>query len=227
MSKRRLGFSKLGRAKYISHLDLLRCFTMALRRADLPVVYSNGFSPHMRLTFSLPLPVGVTGEGERVDIEFEDGIEDEEIKTRLNEALPPDIRINSVGDPKMPASLIFAAEYKLTLLWPENVDTEKGIDKIAEFFALSEVLVTKRTKKKGEIQVNLMDFVLDAGEAVPAEDGSEVFVTLSAGGEKNLKPEIAARALGEYLTESGVQTEGIRIHRTRIFCDRDDPKVFE
>ena len=74
LSKRRLKFSKLNMAKYISHLDLLRCFTRSIMRAELPVKYSNGFNPHQKITFSLPLSIGVTSDSEFVDIDFEDGI---------------------------------------------------------------------------------------------------------------------------------------------------------
>ena len=97
MSKRRLKFSKLNMAKYISHLDLLRCFTRSIMRAELPVKYSNGFNPHQKITFSLPLSIGVTSDSEFVDIDFEDGIKDSEIMERLNNNLPPDMRILNVG----------------------------------------------------------------------------------------------------------------------------------
>ena len=70
LSKRRLKFSKTGMGKYISHLDLLRAFTRAITRAELPVRYTQGFNPHQIITFSLPLPIGVTSETEFVDIDF-------------------------------------------------------------------------------------------------------------------------------------------------------------
>jgi len=72
LSKWRLKFSKKGMGKYISHLDLLRTFTRAIHRANLPVRYSQGFNPHQLITFSLPLALGVTSETEFVDIDFED-----------------------------------------------------------------------------------------------------------------------------------------------------------
>ena len=55
LSKRRITFYKTGMGKYISHLDLLRCFTRTIQRSGLPVVYSQGFNPHQKITFSLPL----------------------------------------------------------------------------------------------------------------------------------------------------------------------------
>jgi len=84
MSKKRLKFSKTGMGKFISHLDLLRTFTRAIHRADLPVKYSQGFNPHQLITFSLPLPIGVTSETEFVDIDFEDTASDAQIMEKLN-----------------------------------------------------------------------------------------------------------------------------------------------
>ncbi len=226
MSKRRLNFSKTGMAKYISHLDLLRCFTRSIMRAELPAVYSRGFNPHMKMTFSLPLSVGVTSSCECVDIEFESNVTDSEIMKRLNGALPTDIRIISVGDPNISANDIFGAEYCLTLLC-SGAD-ENALQAVKEFFSLPEVKIIKRTKKKGEREVNLMDFVLGAEAPKITDEGIEICLTLSAGGQKNLKPEIAAEALIKYLTENaGVRVMGYNIHRTKIFYDIKNPKIFK
>lgn len=226
MSKRRLNFSKTGMAKYISHLDLLRCFTRSIMRAELPAVYSQGFNPHMKMTFSLPLSVGVTSSCECVDIEFESGVTDGGIMKKLNDALPPDIRIISVGDPNISANDIFGAEYRLTLLCGDAGENAFGV--IKAFFALPEVIIIKRTKKKGEREVNLMDFVLGAEAPKITDEGIEIYLTLSAGGQKNLKPEIAAEALIKYLTENtDVRVMGYNIHRTKIFYDINNPKIFK
>ena len=83
--------------KYISHLDLLRTFTRSIHRAGLPVRYSQGFNPHQLITFSLPLPIGVTSETEFVDIDFEDTVSGDEIISALNRNLPPDIKILSAS----------------------------------------------------------------------------------------------------------------------------------
>ena len=219
MSKRRLGFSKLNMAKYISHLDLLRCFTRSITRAELPVVYSQGFNPHQKMTFSLPLSVGVTSNHECVDVEFYDGITDGEIMGRLNKTLPPDIRIISVGNPKISANDIFAAEYKVTLL----TDSASS-DDVSAFFAQPEVTIIKRTKKKGEREVNLMDFILGTRDIKATDEGIEFYMTVSAGGQKNLKPEIAAESLIKYL-ESDIA--GYNIHRTKILYDANNPKEFK
>lgn len=154
MSKRRLKFSKLNMAKYISHLDLLRCFTRSIMRAELPVKYSNGFNPHQKITFSLPLSIGVTSDSEFVDIDFEDGIKDSEIMERLNNNLPPDMRILHVGDIKDSANDIVSAKYQVKIISDKVIADEK----VKGFFDMPEYTIMKKTKKKGEQPVNLMEF---------------------------------------------------------------------
>lgn len=215
-AKRRIKFSKLGMSKYISHLDLLRCFTRAIMRAEIPVRYSQGFNPHMKLTFSLPLSIGVTSRCERLDIELSEEMDDSELMERLNLNLPPDIRILGVGDLVYKAATIVSAEYDVVLYGTDDKDA------IKQFFALPEYMIEKKTKKKGVRQVNLMDFIKRCG-IVEAEDGeSRLNLILAAGGEANLKPELAVGALSEYL---GGRIINYDIERVRIFCmpEKDGP----
>ena len=107
--------------KYISHLDLLRTFTRAIHRANLPVRYSQGFNPHQLITFSLPLALGVTSETEFVDIDFEEGANPREIGESLNKTLPPDIKILRISRPKISANDIVSARYTIGLTAPKDV----------------------------------------------------------------------------------------------------------
>ncbi len=218
MSKRRLMFSKLNMAKFISHLDLLRCFTRSIMRSGLPVKYSQGFNPHQKITFSLPLSIGVTGERECVDIDFEDGASNEEIMERLNQNLPPDIRIISVGTPVKSANDIVSAEYEINLISDEPINSAD----VEEFFGRDEVIILKKTKKKGEQPANLMDFVKGCTieKSEETEDGFliKLRLILSAGGQSNLKPEIAVKALADNIKP---KITAYDINRSRIFCMAD------
>ena len=211
LSKWRVVFSKTGMGKYISHLDLLRCFTRAIQRSGLPVVYSQGFNPHQKMTFSLPLPIGVTSECESVDIQFEDGLNPAEIQEKLNQNLPMDMKVLAVHEPVAKAADIVSAEYQMRAI------TDKVVKETAlrEFFGTGEILVTKKTKKKGEKQINLMEY-LHAWEVEDiAEDGFTLRVVLSAGGERNLKPDILAGAMEKLLTDAEISDW--EIHRRKIF----------
>lgn len=226
MSKHRVKFSKLGMAKYISHLDLLRCFTRAIMRAELPVKYSQGFNPHQKLTFSLPLSIGVTSVCEYADIDFEDGISHSEIKDKLSRNLPPDIIVNDVYEVRRSANDIVSAKYLVTLF----TDKELDCSAVSDFFGQSEVIIIKKTKKKGETEVNLMDFVKGCRTIETCIDKTEngyvteFELTLAAGGQSNLKPEIAVNALCAALKQKVTSYD---IHRTQIYCIGADNSIIE
>lgn len=212
MSKRRITFSKTGMGKYISHLDLLRCFTRAIRRSGLPVVYSQGFNPHQKMTFSLPLPVGVTGERETVDIRFEDFVSDSEIMEKLNQNLPMDFQVQAVGEPVHQATEICEAEYRMEAACKGAVSAEA----IQAFFGQAEVLMTKKTKKKTEVSVNLMEYIRAWEVTEISNCGFCLRATLDAGSERNLKPEFLVAAIAEFLKP--LKIEDWDICRKRIFC---------
>lgn len=201
--------------KYISHLDLLRTFTRAIHRAELPVRYSQGFNPHQLITFSLPLPIGVTSETEFVDIDFEDSADNREIIRRLNENLPPDIRILGASEPAKSANDIVAASYSV------HLEAENGInpEKTKEFFCLENIPALKKTKK-GEKEINVKEYI-KKWEITKSEGGIlEMDITLSAGGSANIKPEILLKKLAEFL---GIEEfSAADVHRTRIFCSVGD-----
>ncbi len=210
MSKMRLKFSKLGMGKYISHLDLLRCFTRAIHRAELPVRYSQGFNPHQLITFSLPLALGTTSETEFVDIDFEDGTDGKEVIKRLNLCLPPDIKILEASVPKIKAKDIVSAEYVFEAL----VDAPVDMDKVAEFFAQENIPAVKKTKR-GEKEINLKEFIHEVKSISLEDEGLRIKAVISAGGENNIKPGIVAEKLCEYI--KNVSSENVEIHRTEIF----------
>lgn len=213
LSKRRIKFSKMGMAKYISHLDLLRCFTRAIMRGGLPVEYSQGFNPHQKMTFSLPLPVGVTSECETVDISFEDDkVTDDEIMDSLNTNLPPDIRALAIGDINKKAADITEAEYNVTLY----CDAENETKNINDFFKEQEVIVMKKTKKKTEKPINIMEYIKSWEIVSQTKDGVILRLVLDAGGERNLKPDVVIAKLCERC--NNITADEADIHRVKIFC---------
>ena len=216
MSKRRIFFSKTGMGKYISHLDLLRCFARTIQRSGLPVVYSQGFNPHQKMTFALPLPVGVTSECETVDIQFEDTVSDAEIRQKLNQNLPVDLYVLAVETPVYAAAEITAAEYRMVF----TTATEVTKRQIQEFFGQTEVWAVKKTKRKGEKKINILDYV-HAWEVLTAEEREFTLrVVLDAGGERNLKPEILAKAIENYFLPLRIEEK--EMHRCKIFCNNKD-----
>lgn len=194
-------FSKKGRAKYISAIDLNNCVLRAVRRSRLPVWKTEGFNPHTYVAFVLPLSLGQEGEREAMDFRLLEDIPYEEVAERLNNALPPDIRVTKVSAPVHKNSDIGSAEYRIEA----DIDGEK----LAAFAERDEIIVEKRTKK-GVTALDLKPLIykLDISEG-------SITVRLPAGNELNINP---ALLLNAYWEQSGLSPSPARIVRTRIFC---------
>ena len=89
-------FAKKGQMRYISHLDLMRLFTRAFRRADLPIKMTEGFSPHPKLSIKRALKLGVESENEEASIVLKEEVGPEDFKMRLQKQLPEGIEIKNV-----------------------------------------------------------------------------------------------------------------------------------
>lgn len=213
-------YTKEERVKYISHLDLMRTVHRALRRAEIPVAFSQGFNPHPKLSFASALSVGVTSEGEYMDIILEEPMPAEEAAFRLDNALPSGISIVKAVeiDQKAPSlmSLIERASYKITLLSALHFDLQSSI---ADFMNRSAVMVQK-PGKKGKVEINLRTMVHQL-ELVNHQQGQVVLRTVvSSGSKKNLNPELLLRFL---LGTSEDNPEEIfaRIHRINLFLNHE------
>ena len=147
--RRWIRFAKGGKMKYIGHLDLLKIFQSAIRRAKLPIAYSMGFNPHQRISFAQPLPLGIDSVCEYMELLLDEDTDN--LKADLDPQLPEGLRILSVYNiqekvPK-PAAAVRAADYRVVL---PNVTKEhvQGLKDAAE------IIITKRTKG-GEKEVDI------------------------------------------------------------------------
>ena len=91
--KARIKFTKEGPMKFVGHLDTMRYFQKAIRRAELPIAFSGGYSPHMIMSFAAPLGVGVTSTGEYFDMELSVALSTDEICQRLNAQMVEGVRV--------------------------------------------------------------------------------------------------------------------------------------
>ena len=132
----RLMFRKGEPLKYISHLDLLRAWERMLRRAELPVAYSQGFNPHMKVTIAMPLPVGCTGEREIADVIMEERLALEEIVAALTVACPEGMAIIDAREVPLKGAampnLIRQATYRLTLSGIAEQDARQRVAALLE-----------------------------------------------------------------------------------------------
>lgn len=151
----RVIFEKTGKLQYISHLDLLRTMQTALRRAKVKMIYSEGFNPHMKINFALPLSIGIESVCEVMDIRTEGDVDPLEVKTKLAINLPRDMRVLNVYEAETKLTDIKYAEYGICLDYGEM--TEKAAEIAVNIFN-GPLVVSKRTKK-GEREVDVQPMI--------------------------------------------------------------------
>ena len=141
MQRMRVTFSRGEELKYLSHLDVMRLWERALRRANLPLAYSQGFSPHPKISIAAPLPLGVTGERELMDIVIQRRISPYLVQKNLTSQLPKDMSITSVvqvpADASSLQSQVRRAEYRVELETDKTINEIKAA--IDSFLALAEL----------------------------------------------------------------------------------------
>lgn len=196
----RIFFSKTDRAKYISHLDLYGVMQRSIKRAKLPVWYTEGYNPRMYVQFMLPLSLGQEGLREAADFRLLEEIPNAEVTERLNTALPPDIRVIETAVPVRKNTDIASAEYEITA----DIDRQKFSE-----FANSETIMTEKKTKRGVSSIDLKPCLLSV------EIGETLVLRLPAGNEFNINPQLV---LSAYETFASEKIRGQRIVRTRIFC---------
>ena len=202
--KIRIKFRKSGVMKFIGHLDIMRYFQKAMRRADVDICYSEGFSPHQIMSFAAPLGVGITSDGEYLDIEVHESKSTKEAMADLNATMVEGVEITGYvklpDNAKTAMSLVAAADYKLFFKEGYEVPFTKTEAKQAildYFITPSEVLITKQTKKSEKI-MDLKQLVYDF-KVEGTEEAPEFYINLCTGSSDNLKPELVLESLFGYM----------------------------
>ena len=220
--KIRIKFRKFGVMKFIGHLDIMRYFQKAMRRADIDICYSTGFSPHMIMSFAAPLGVGITSDGEYFDIEVNSTKTTAEAIKALNDTMVEGVEVSGYiqlpDNAKTAMSIVAAADYELS--FKEGYDLpatkEEFEAAIQEFFInAKEILITKQTKKS-ERTMDLKPLVYDF--SVREKKEKPVFyIKLSTGSTDNVKPELVVEALFDHM-ELHYNTNAIQIHRIDVYA---------
>lgn len=197
----RVFYSKTGRAKYISHLDLNHSIQRAIMRTKLPVWQTQGFNPHMYISFALPLSLGQEGLHEALDFRTTEDISFEEIAERLNKALPPDIRVTQVTEPKRKSTEIGSAEYLIV----SNIDLAKF-----SAFMQREQIIVEKTTKKGNITIDIKPHT-----NIISMNEEGITARFPCGNELSINPDLL---LSAYAAAENAEIKGLRIIRTHTFC---------
>ncbi|WHH61753.1 TIGR03936 family radical SAM-associated protein [Petroclostridium sp. X23] len=212
----RLKYNREEQVKYISHLDFMRTFQRAIRRAEIPIAYSQGFNPHPMMSFGLPLSVGVTSDAEYMDIELEKDMDPKQLKEKLNQALPEGITILKAVELEKQSSkvagMIALADYRVIV----DLKRELGIhleEKINDVLKMDEMMIEKEGKK-GIKMVNIRSDIFQLTIEEERQDQVVLSMRLSAGSSSNLKPELVLEALKKYI--EGFEVDYATVHRIRI-----------
>ena len=189
----RVFFNKIGVAKYISHLDLYRAFSRAVKRSGLPVWITEGFNPHIYMTFALPLALGIEGREESVDLRLTTPMNFAQIADKLNAVMPAGIRVIKVAEPVRKANDIQKARYEIS--------TEQ-VERLNDYLSQPVINIVKKTKK------NVQE--IDVKPLLQWESG---VLTLPAGSELNINPWNVL----DKLTGQGFALPNVR--RIEILCN--------
>lgn len=244
--KARIKFSKTGSMRFIGHLDVMRYFQKAFRRADIAMSYSQGFSPHQLMSFASPLGIGLSSDAEYLDIVLEDGEDVTGFVPRLNAVMNEEIRVKDftvlTEEAKTSMAVLAACDYLITVK-PDRksflTDSSRRRDAVEKFLLRESVEImkkTKRSEKLVDIKENIYkltdslsefeaftgltygEMALDLAEYEPV-----LYLQLTAGSMLNIKPELVLEAL---CMQEGEEYDWLsyQIHRIEMYADADARK---
>ncbi|MBE9149056.1 TIGR03936 family radical SAM-associated protein [Coleofasciculus sp. LEGE 07092] len=223
----RVWFGKLGDMRLVSHLDLVRLFDRAVRRASLPITFSGGYHPGPRIMIANALSLGASSTGEIVEFELTQPMEVEEFKEKLESQLPSEIPVYRVEavDLTTPAAtrLLERGEYTVTIAAVENTAAEQWQDWVEQILAREVIGLEKRTKSGKKQQVNLREWLFEL-ELVEVKEESlpQAAVLRYVGSCRNdgtlLRPEQLVYML-EQLTQQEFQL--LNIHRYQLILGEE------
>ena len=219
--KIRIKFRKWGVMKFIGHLDMMRYFQKAVRRAKIDIRYS----PHQIMSFAAPLGVGITSDGEYFDIEVNESMTSKEAVAALNETMVDGVEVTSYvklpDKAKTAMSIVAAADYRLSYKegYESPFSTEEWKRIVKERFLDSPQFTIIKKTKKSEREVDLKPLVY--AFSVEEEQGRPAFfLQVSTGSVDNIKPELVLSSVyqlcGLEYCESAIQ-----IHRLEVYA-RDE-----
>ena len=244
--KARLKFSKTGSMRFIGHLDIMRYFQKAFRRAGIAVSYSQGYSPHQLMSFASPLGIGLSSDAEYLDVVLEDEKQAEDFLLRINQVMNEEITVKDFTileeEAKSSMAVLAACDYLIAVKkGGESFLTEQGKREIAlrRFAARDSVEIVKKTKRSEklvDIRENIY-LLADSREALEeftgitygnlsldlAEYTPVLYCQLTAGSVVNIKPELVLEALS---SQEGEKYNGFsyQIHRLEMYGDRSGKK---
>lgn len=206
----RVKFAKYGVLRFIGHLDVMRFFQKAIRRAEIDITYTTGFSPHQVMSFAAPLGLGLDSTGEYMDIEINSHNGGKDLLERLQSVCVAGLEVLSVK--ALPENAgnamasVAAADYRVAFKDPER--SFAGYEeKLAAFYAKEQILITKQTKKN-TLEVDLKPGIYK----LEIRDGA-VYMLVDASSAGNIKP---SAVMEQFLNFAEIEVEPFGLQTTRL-----------
>lgn len=239
--KARLKFTKMGSMRFIGHLDVMRYFQKAFRRANIAVSYSQGFSPHQLMSFASPLGIGLSSDGEYLDVVLEDTEDVSRILSRVNEQMNEEITVKDFTvlqeDSKTSMAVLAACDYLVAVKRGKDsflLEEKRRREALKRFCERKDITILKKTKRS-EKMVDIREYIYcatdsleefqhdthcDYGELVldQEEYTPVLYLQLTAGSVTNIKPELVLEALFQQEGEE-FQWMDYQIHRLEMYGD--------
>ena len=217
MFKARMRFAKEGRAKYISHLDLMHTMQRTMARCQMPLWFTEGFNQHAYVSVALPLSTGYSGEYEFLDFNLLSENVPINAVEALNAVFPEGLRaieIYPLADGGMPLRDIAWSKYRITWSFADGVPADFA-ENVNKLFAQPTVEIVKRSKR-GEKTVNMRELM--NGFALTEQDGQVIAEVVTAAGNNNMSPEYLTRAIAQYLPQYEISSAAY--HRLCVYNDK-------
>lgn len=209
-------FEKGEAVRWLGHLDILRTFERAIRRAELPIAFSTGFNPREKIAFASALAVGITGEAERATIELTESLPPEALIHRLNEKLPPGIRLTAAeeipdaGSRDLLNSFTRAELRIVCACAPET--TRESAQRAADNLIAASALPITREREGRVKQVDIRPFLHTVEVAETGAERVAFIVQIALGAEGSARSEEIVARLAADLPGLAVR----RTHRVRL-----------
>lgn len=211
----RLRFSRREPAIWLAHLDMMRTFERSIRRAGLPICWSQGYNPRPQMTFALPISVGLATAGDYLDLSLEEDLEPADVMDRLNRSLPTGFAIlaanRAVPSKASLMSLVRAADYRL-----ETPGLAEAIARIAN----TQPLVVEKFSKGKMVDVDIRPLI----EKIQLKGPDCLEMRVKAGSSANLRPDLFLKALETYGDLPAEAAADCAVTRLALILDSNDPE---
>lgn len=215
-------FTKLGRLKFISHLDTMRVLQRSLRRTMIPVKYSEGYNPHPKLSIAFPLSLGIESTGEYGEVEIKGDMPPEDFMDKMNRNLPEGMRIveaDEYNNKKAVSALISSQVYNFTVAFEEEDALENAIKSLNTILD-DEYIIERVRKKKNKIKrktINVVEYIQDV--KIRNIDGLEMSFDLTI--DINENGSLKVEEMKEFIAASLKKPGRIKVKRINLnFVDK-------